>query len=149
MLLWNHRITESEGLERTSADRLVQPPLFPTLESIQKGFHYLQRTRLNTLSPQPAPVLCQPHSKDVFPRAQAEFPSRTPSWQTGTTLTSFGKEKAVLESKQTDEQKVMIEMLPTPRAPWRWILGPHSSFSVPCATTRLLSAVPPESQKCL
>lgn len=70
----NHGITDSEGLEITFADQLVQSLLFPTQESIQGGFHYLQRRRSKILSSQPALVLCQPHRKDVFPSVRTEFP---------------------------------------------------------------------------
>lgn len=68
-------------------------------KNIQEGFYYLQRRRSKILCAQPALVLCQPHNKDVFLVFRQNF-LYSLLWQTGTTLTSFGKEKMFLKASK-------------------------------------------------
>ena len=43
-------------------------------DHVQMAFEHLQGVRLHNLSGQPVPVLCDPHSKKVFPHVQREPP---------------------------------------------------------------------------
>ena len=80
MITSDSRITEWAGLGGTSEDHLVQPPAKQdSLEHIvqdgsQVGFEYLQRRRHHSLSGQPIPVLCHPHSTEVPPHSEPECP---------------------------------------------------------------------------
>ncbi|XP_068793723.1 lebercilin isoform X2 [Struthio camelus] len=75
------RITERLRSEGTSGDHLGQPVLLKqshlehvAQDPVQTAFEDLQRRRLHHLSGQPVPVLCHPHSKEVFPQVQRELP---------------------------------------------------------------------------
>ena len=77
----NHRIAESQGLEGTSVDHLLQPPLprqghlkQVAQDHVQVGFEYLQRRRLHNLSGQPVPVLHHPQRDEVLLHVQMELP---------------------------------------------------------------------------
>lgn len=71
---------ELQGLERTPWDHLVQlPSKEDSLElvkqgSVQAGFEYLQRRRLQNLSKQFIPLLSYPQSKEIFPHVYKELP---------------------------------------------------------------------------
>ncbi|XP_068785779.1 uncharacterized protein [Struthio camelus] len=77
-LMQNHRMVEvGRDLWRSSSPNpLLKPgPLEHIAQDrVQAGFEYLQGRRLHYLSGQPAPVLCHPHSQEVFPHLHKELP---------------------------------------------------------------------------
>uniref|UniRef100_A0A8B9Q4U4 Transmembrane protein 19 n=1 Tax=Apteryx owenii TaxID=8824 RepID=A0A8B9Q4U4_APTOW len=74
----NHRTVEfGRDLWRSSSPTLLlkQGHLEHVAQDpVQVGFEYLQGWRLHNLSGQPVPVLCHPHSKEVFHYVQLELP---------------------------------------------------------------------------
>ena len=72
---------ECSGLEGTSVDHLVQPPLTKQghlqqaeQDIVQAGLEYLQRRRIHNLPGQPVPGLRHPQREEVLPHVQMELP---------------------------------------------------------------------------
>lgn len=72
-------VTEWLMWEETGGGHLIQPPALAgspwavTQDCVQMAFEYLWGRRLHSLSVQPVPVLCHPHSKEFLPHVQAEL----------------------------------------------------------------------------
>jgi len=68
-----HKISEAgRDLWRLSSPSILLQHV--TRHNVQVGFEYLHRRRLYNLSGQSVPVLCHPHSKEVFLHIQMELP---------------------------------------------------------------------------